>query len=52
MAYFSNGTEGEMFQEKYCANCIHGGGDCAVMDAQMLYNGDDEKRGRVSMAYH
>jgi hypothetical protein len=25
MGYFSNGTEGEMYYETYCANCIHNG---------------------------
>lgn len=24
MAYFANGTEGHLYQEKYCVNCIHG----------------------------
>lgn len=23
MAYFSNGTEGELYREQYCARCVH-----------------------------
>lgn len=38
MAYFSNGTEGEMYQEAYCDKCVHGGGSCAVWLAHNLHN--------------
>lgn len=24
MGYFSNGTEGEMYEARYCSRCIHG----------------------------
>lgn len=41
MGYFSNGTEGDMYQERYCSRCIHGENDeCPVWDAHLLYNGD------------
>lgn len=40
MGYFSNGTEGMMYEEKYCSKCIHGG-NCAVWDAHMLRNYDE-----------
>lgn len=23
MAYFANGTEGEIYESKYCENCVH-----------------------------
>jgi len=37
MGYFSNGSEGEDYAEKYCSRCIHCN-DCAIWDAHMLYN--------------
>lgn len=37
MAYFSNGTEGMMYQEDWCDRCIHAG-DCPIWDAHMLHN--------------
>ena len=40
MGYFSNGTEGEIYQEQFCERCIHGE-DCAVLEAHMIYNYDD-----------
>jgi hypothetical protein len=43
MGYFSNGTEGEMYYETYCANCIHNGDEendpyCPVWAAHKDYN--------------
>jgi hypothetical protein len=45
MAYFSNGTEGDMYQEKYCENCDHWKLDedtetwgCPVMDLHYEHN--------------
>jgi hypothetical protein len=43
----SNGTEGEMFQEHYCAKCIHDdyerGKICHILARTMPYNiGDPE----------
>lgn len=40
MGYFANGTEGEIYEEKYCVHCIHCG-KCAVWDAHVLYNYDE-----------
>lgn len=42
MGYFSNGTEGDMYEAKYCANCVHGESDpekpvCPVMLAHLFY---------------
>ncbi|MHC4753124.1 MAG: hypothetical protein ACYTFW_25075 [Planctomycetota bacterium] len=39
MAYFSNGTEGEIYREKYCAKCIHEE-DCVIWDLHLLWNYD------------
>ena len=46
MGYFSNGTEGEMYEEQYCNRCIHQNGPdgesgCAVMLAHLLWNYDE-----------
>lgn len=44
MGYFSNGTEGAIYEERYCVNCIHygdkpeEGNQCSVWDAHLLYN--------------
>jgi hypothetical protein len=42
MGYFSNGTEGELYYEAYCAHCIHDEhDDCAVLAAHFFYNYDE-----------
>ena len=50
MAYFSNGTEGMMYEEKYCNKCIHlqtdeesGFTHCPIMDAHLQFNYDQNK---------
>lgn len=47
MGYFSNGTEGEIYQATYCDNCVHWrdlgdgrGYGCPIIDLHMLYNYD------------
>lgn len=43
MAYFSNGTEGEMYEAEYCNNCVHqkpDDGGCPVLLLHLLYNYD------------
>lgn len=40
MAYFANGSEGDWYEERYCARCIHDG-NCTVWDAHMLLNYDE-----------
>ena len=43
MAYFSNGTEGEYYQEKFCDRCVHNGGvddGCPVMGLHLMWNYD------------
>lgn len=37
MAYFSNGTEGMIYEERYCDRCLHQEG-CPVWDAHLLYS--------------
>lgn len=42
MGYFSNGTEGDIYRERYCSRCAHDlNNDCAVLLAHILYNYDD-----------
>ena len=46
MGYFSNGTQGMIYEERVCAHCAHRDGPngdtgCAVMLAHMLYNYDE-----------
>lgn len=50
MAYFSNGTEGLIYQDRYCDKCRHYKLDkasdtygCPVWDIHSLYNGDYHK---------
>lgn len=39
MAYFSNGTEGALYFEAYCARCIHDKNeDCPIWAAHLLYS--------------
>ena len=42
MAYFSNGTEGEYYQEKYCDRCVHDDTEagCPVWALHMEWNFD------------
>lgn len=42
MGYFSNGTDGESYEQRYCSRCIHSQDDpgkpvCPVMLAHILY---------------
>lgn len=46
MGYFSNSTEGELYEAKHCNRCIHqrkgdGERDCAVWEAHLLYQDDE-----------
>lgn len=40
MAYFSNGTEGDMYMEQWCERCVHDNPDkgCTVMLLHLLHN--------------
>jgi hypothetical protein len=55
MGYFSNGTEGDMYEARYCARCVHSVDDpekpgCPVMLAHVLYA--YEECGKKSNAAH
>lgn len=39
MAYFSNGTEGEIYEAHYCQKCVHNQKDhCPVLELHLLWN--------------
>jgi hypothetical protein len=47
MAYFANGSDGDYYEAKYCARCVHGQGrfqedgeTCPVMVLHFLWNYD------------
>ena len=47
MAYFSNGTEGMLYNEEYCLKCINWdyneetGGSCPIWDTHLLFEGEE-----------
>lgn len=47
MAYFSNGTEGDLYFEAYCSRCEHlpeeEDRDCPIRSAHFFYNYDQHK---------
>jgi hypothetical protein len=46
MAYFSNGIEGEVYESRVCAHCIHND-NCAVMEAHHFGNYGQIRDGEV-----
>ena len=42
MGYFANGTEGELYRERYCYQCAHysdySDDECPVWDAHLMSN--------------
>jgi hypothetical protein len=39
MGYFSNGTEGQIYEEHYCNKCVNNAdGACPVWGIHLLYN--------------
>ena len=54
MGYFSNGTEGDRYEAKFCARCVHGQDeefgpyDCPVLALHLLYNYDQFKENEPS----
>ena len=42
MGYYSNGTEGMMYEEQYCDKCLHNQNEefCAVWSAHIMFNYD------------
>jgi hypothetical protein len=48
MAYFANGTEGNIYEAQYCNRCAHRkdpskGECCPILMLHLLWNGDTEK---------
>lgn len=45
MGYFSNGSEGLAYQDKYCSRCVHDiNQNCQVWLAHLLYNSGKENQ--------
>lgn len=47
MGYFSNGSEGEEYESKWCDRCIHASAGCAVWLAHMEFNYDQCKNKEI-----
>ena len=49
MGYFANGTEGDMYEEKYCEKCVHHKPNtfegCPIWGAHFAFN--DVKKGSI-----
>lgn len=43
MGYFSNGTEGQCYEEQFCEKCVHYEG-CAVWALHLAYNYDEANK--------
>ena len=43
MGYFANGTEGEIYENRYCSHCVHYHEEysCPVLQAHVLWNYDE-----------
>jgi hypothetical protein len=43
MGYFTNGTEGEDYEARYCVRCVHRSDEpmCAVWEAHFFHNYDE-----------
>ncbi len=48
MAYFANGSEGEILEEQ-CARCPYGERPCPIIHVQMMYNYDQVKPGNEKL---
>lgn len=47
MGYFSNGTEGEMYEEEFCSRCVHygeAGESCAILQVHAIWNYDQNRK--------
>ena len=51
MAYFSNATDGMVFQDLVCTKCVHydAEGCCPVLDLHMIYNGEKDQKPILDM---
>ena len=51
MGYFSNGTEGQMYEERYCSRCVHRDDEygCPIWNLHFVFNGEAEWRDTLDM---
>ena len=45
MGYFSNGSEGLDYKDRYCERCVHNGIPCPVWGLHLAWNYRLEQRG-------
>ncbi len=52
MAYFANGTDGMVYEDKWCCRCVHGHDAeesmCPVWFAHQLWNYDNRADGEIA----
>ena len=50
MAYFSNGTEGHLYKERYCNFCIHQNAEygCPIWMLHLAWNYDQHKDDEIA----
>lgn len=46
MGYFSNGSEGEAYEARWCNRCQHQD-DCDIWMQHLIFNGNPEHRARL-----
>lgn len=49
MGYFSNATEGDAYEARWCDRCQHGGGDCQIWVDHLIHCGDPEHQARLDL---
>ena|ERR1700742_1877263 len=47
MGYFSSGTEGLMYEERYCYQCIHYEAGCPILNEHFCHNYDKDEKKRA-----
>ncbi len=51
MAYFSNGSEGDIYEHDYCHNCLnYSRGACSILLIHAIYNYDQCRGGKKGEA--
>ena len=53
MAYFSNGTESDMYQDQFCSKCKNlKDGGCPILDLHLVWNYDLDNEDRTTALNH
>lgn len=53
MGYFSNGTEGDMYEEKYCYKCLNYDEEkeCPIISLHLHWNYEAQREGEENKKY-